>query len=274
MPLTALDGEASAVTRTGEALTVLSSPGSERLVKSTERVRDLGEVFTPAGVVSDMLDLLPSTVWGIHPSATFLEPACGDGNFLVAILARKLEAVSGELVDGGLAAGSGEAAGAFHALEALASVYAVDISPDNVIGGTPGHEVGARDRLLGVLGAWWVQVFGVRLSARMPVVRSARWIVDRNVLVGNMLESNLDGTPTGRNRLPLVEYVWDTDTREVTVETTTLGAVMKPQAADWAGVVSLFDFMDERPPVKWSGPAVDLYRAPVDAQFMATGDGG
>lgn len=57
----------------------------ERLVKSAERVRDLAEVFTPAETVDAMLDLLPSAVWSVHPSATFLEPACGDGNFLVAI---------------------------------------------------------------------------------------------------------------------------------------------------------------------------------------------
>ena len=255
-------------------MSVSSIPDSERLVKSTERVRDLGEVFTPSLIVSGMLDLLPSAVWSAHPSPTFLEPGCGDGNFLVAVLARKLEAISVALVNGGLTAGSGEGAAAFHALEALASVYAVDISPDNVIGGTEGHEVGARDRLVGVFGAWWAESFGMRLSARAPVVRSARWIVDRNVLVGNMLELNGDGTPTGRNLLPLVDYTWDPGTHEVTVDTTTLGAVMQSQAMAWNGAVSLFDFVDESPPVRWSGPAIDLHQAPVDAQFMATGSGG
>ena len=255
-------------------MSVSSITDTERLVRSPERVRDLGEVFTPAAIVSDMLDLLPSTVWSPHPSATFLEPACGDGNFLVAVLGRKLEAISVALVDGGLAAGSGKGAAAFHALEALASVYAVDISPDNVLGGSAGHEVGARDRLVGVFGAWWAESFGMRLSARAPVVRSARWIVDRNVLVGNMLESNGDGTPTGRNLLPLVGYTWDPGSREVTVETTTLGAVMQSQAMAWPVGVSLFDFVDDRPPIRWSGPAMALHQAPVDAQFMATGSGG
>jgi len=61
----------------------------ERLVKSFERVRDLGEVFTPNATVQQMLDLLPSAMWAPHPSPTFFEPACGDGNFLVAILDRK-----------------------------------------------------------------------------------------------------------------------------------------------------------------------------------------
>lgn len=52
----------------------------ERLVKSQERVRDLGEVFTPLATVQGMLDLLPEEIWAPHPSPTFLEPACGDGD--------------------------------------------------------------------------------------------------------------------------------------------------------------------------------------------------
>jgi hypothetical protein len=51
---------------------------SETLVKSFERVRDLGEVFTPARIVTEMLDLLPIHTWGVHPSQTFLESSCGD----------------------------------------------------------------------------------------------------------------------------------------------------------------------------------------------------
>ena len=63
-------------------------------MKSGERVRDLGEVFTPNATVQAMLDLLPAEMWEPHPAPTFLEPACGDGNFLVAILDRKLDRVA------------------------------------------------------------------------------------------------------------------------------------------------------------------------------------
>ena len=78
----------------------------ERLVKSTERVRDLGEVFTPAATVEDMLDMLPVGMWAVHPSPTFLEPSCGDGNFLIAILTRKLDAVAEAYGRGTLPAGT------------------------------------------------------------------------------------------------------------------------------------------------------------------------
>ncbi len=37
----------------------------ERLVKSTERVRDLGEVFTPNATVQEMLNLLPAKMWAV-----------------------------------------------------------------------------------------------------------------------------------------------------------------------------------------------------------------
>ena len=59
------------------------------LVKSCERVRDLGEVFTPARVVKSMCNLIPKDIWD-HVDTTFLEPSCGTGNFLAEILQRKL----------------------------------------------------------------------------------------------------------------------------------------------------------------------------------------
>ena len=56
-------------------------------VKSKDRVRDFGEVFTKPETVRDMLDLLPPDVF--MPEKTFLEPCCGEGVFLLEILRRK-----------------------------------------------------------------------------------------------------------------------------------------------------------------------------------------
>ena len=52
----------------------------ERQIKSKERVRERGEVFTAAREVNAMLDLVKDETENID--ATFLEPACGTGNFL------------------------------------------------------------------------------------------------------------------------------------------------------------------------------------------------
>jgi type I restriction-modification system DNA methylase subunit len=56
-------------------------------------VQKHGEVFTPIEVVNYMLNLLPSEVWRVRNPARFLEPACGEGAFLVEIYKRKLQAV-------------------------------------------------------------------------------------------------------------------------------------------------------------------------------------
>lgn len=87
---------------------------AEKLIKSKERVKKFAEVFTPAHIVNDMLNLLPEDAF--LPDKTFLEPACGNGNFLVEILRRKLKYCK---CDG-------------ECLEALSSIYAIDIQADNV----------------------------------------------------------------------------------------------------------------------------------------------
>lgn len=89
---------------------------TEKLIKSKQRVSDFGEVFTPAHIVKDMCDFVPAEMW-VSVDTTFLEPACGTGNFLTEILARKFKLCK-DWQDG---------------LIALKSVYGIDIQMDNVI---------------------------------------------------------------------------------------------------------------------------------------------
>ena len=60
------------------------------LIKSKQRVSNHGEVFTPSRIVSEMCELFSKDDWG-DPSSIFLEPTCGDGNFVVAIILKKIE---------------------------------------------------------------------------------------------------------------------------------------------------------------------------------------
>ena len=60
-------------------------------IKSRQRVQDHGEVFTAQREVNAMLDLVKQETERIE--SRFLEPACGDGNFLAEILRRKLAIV-------------------------------------------------------------------------------------------------------------------------------------------------------------------------------------
>jgi len=92
------------------------------LVKSKQRVADHGEVFTPPWLVEAMLDLVKGESERID--ARFLEPACGSGNFLTAVLRRKLAAV--ELKYGRQAFERGQ-----FALLALMCIYGIELLPDN-----------------------------------------------------------------------------------------------------------------------------------------------
>jgi hypothetical protein len=98
-------------------------------IKSRDRVRDLAEVYTHEREVNAMLDLVPtmfpSTNDPGNSDRTFLEPACGHGNFLVEILRRKLEYVTPGRY------GRGERF-EHRVLRCLASIYGIDICEDNV----------------------------------------------------------------------------------------------------------------------------------------------
>lgn len=93
------------------------------LVKSRKRVADHGEVFTPPWLVNAMLDLVKGETERID--ARFLEPACGNGNFLVEILRRKLAAVE-------LKYGPSDFERRHYALLALMCVYGIELLPDNI----------------------------------------------------------------------------------------------------------------------------------------------
>ena len=81
-------------------------------MRSDERKKELGEVFTPPELVNEMLDKLPREV--IQDSdKTFLDNSCGSGNFLIEILNRRISA------------------GISH-IAALQSIYGIDIDELNV----------------------------------------------------------------------------------------------------------------------------------------------
>ncbi|WP_234005523.1 N-6 DNA methylase [Arthrobacter sp. PGP41] len=93
-----------------------------KLTKSKQRVADHGEVFTPAWAVEDMLDLVKAESERID--SRFLEPACGSGNFLVAVLRRKLRTVDTRH-------GRSQFEKRHYGLFALMCIYGIEMLPDN-----------------------------------------------------------------------------------------------------------------------------------------------
>lgn len=139
-------------------------------IKSRERVRDLGEVYTQPREVDAMIDLIPGAFDDID--TRFLEPAAGNGNFLVAILERKIQAID-EAKHGGTAHWF-----EFALLRCLASIYGVDISDENV------HE--ARGRITAVIDG--AHAFSGETESR-GFTQAVAAILETNVIEGDALNA-------------------------------------------------------------------------------------
>ena len=86
------------------------------------RAKATAEVFTPNGLVNEMLDKLPAEAW--QDTKTYLDDSCGNGQFLVWVLLRKIQAGQDPT-------------------EALKTIYGVELMPDNV--------KECRERLLSII---------------------------------------------------------------------------------------------------------------------------
>lgn len=233
----------------------------DRIVKSQDRVRDLGEVFTPANIVNEILDLLPRNLWNSTNVSNFFEPACGDGNFLVAILDRKLDEVARQWKAENLQAGTSTKALQFHSLQILSSIYAVDISRENILGGSIEHPVGARDRLLHHLEYWYESVTNENMSTVENFGKTATWIVEKNILVANMLPFDSVGKATKRELIPFVEYEWLPTKHFVSITQTTFGQIKDEAENEFADAMTLFG--SEPKEVIWSNVFLKLHEAEV-----------
>ena len=193
----------TAVRQRGRDVRRAEKEGDEApIIKSAARVKAHGEVYTPAWLVEQMLGH-PGIDESLHdPHATFLEPAAGNGNFLVAILAHKLAA--GEETwwpqGGGNESVSGAGRAAKRAYEdmclwALASIYGIELLDDNV--------AEAQERMLDVFVNHMESSLGRRVKRNRALVRSARAIIRANIIQGNMLTmKRADGTD-------IVLYAWE-----------------------------------------------------------------
>lgn len=107
-------------------------------IKSRARVRELGEVFTGDTQVQAMLDLVAPVA--SDPTSRFLEPTCGNGNFLVAILDRKMRTADEHFRKVRKTKsetkedfeGRRQDEYEFLVFAAVSSIYGIDISQENV----------------------------------------------------------------------------------------------------------------------------------------------
>ncbi len=157
--------------------------------KSKERVRERGEVFTAEREVKAMCDLVKDETERID--SRFLEPACGDGNFLAEILTRKLEVVKRKYKKSTLDYEK-------NAVLAISSVYGVDIMQDNVLA--------CRDRLFKL---WDKEYKAVCKKDCNDQTREAvKFILSKNIVCGNALTLNKVDENGNDTNEPIVFSEW------------------------------------------------------------------
>ena len=145
--------------------------------KSRQRVSDHGEVFTAEREVNAMLDLVKQETERID--SRFLEPACGDGNFLAEILRRKLAVVKARY-------GRHAADYERYAVIAVTSIYGVELLPDNT--------EACRVRMFEIFDAEYTKI--CKQDANDETREAVRHILRHNILCGNALDmKKADGTP-------------------------------------------------------------------------------
>ena len=158
-------------------------------IKSKERVAQRGEVFTAEREVNAMLDLVANEC--LRPDSRFLEPACGDGNFLSAILRRKLAELRRKYK---ISPRDYEK----QAIVAIGSLYGVDIMNDNV--------EACRERLFTI----WDEEYTAHCKgdASDEAREAARFIISRNIINGNALTLMCVDDEGRDTKAPIVFSEW------------------------------------------------------------------
>ncbi len=137
-------------------------------VRSRRRVVDHGEVFTAEREVNAMLDLVRAETERIE--SRFLEPACGNGNFIAEVLRRKLAVVASRYR---------KSPNEYqrYAFLAVSSVYGVDILADNV-----GE---CRERLFRIVEK--DARSNIKGSIEPAFLDAVRYVLEKNILCGDAL---------------------------------------------------------------------------------------
>jgi hypothetical protein len=156
----------------------------EQLVKSKDRVAQHGEVFTAEREVNAMLDLVKDETMRIE--SRFLEPACGEGNFLVEILRRKLNVVENRYK-------KSQTDYEKYSILALSSIYGVELLEDNASI--------CREILFDI----WKDSYAKNCKGECSgnFLKSAKFILERNICCGDAL------TMKTNDHKPIIFSQWD-----------------------------------------------------------------
>ncbi|NMA85016.1 MAG: SAM-dependent DNA methyltransferase [Epulopiscium sp.] len=165
-----------------------SKPTNEKIIKSKNRVQNHGEVFTPKKIVKEMSDLPTIHEACQNLTSTFLEPAAGEGVFLVEVLTRKMNMVEKNYGDDLTCYEN-------YSLLALSTLYGVELLEDN-----------AKKCAMNMYQVYYeayqqfARKHGKKIKAK--VLNSAKLIISKNIAQGNFL------TKLSANGNPIVFSEW------------------------------------------------------------------
>ena len=145
----------------------MNSPANTQ-IKSRTRVSDHGEVFTHEREVNGMLDLVKNETERLD--SRFLEPACGNGNFLAEILNRKLLVLKQKY-------GKSQLEYEKYGVIVISSLYGIDLLEDNV------EE--CRSRLLEIFAKEYTTIFKQDINKKYVDV--LKFILSKNIVCGDAL---------------------------------------------------------------------------------------
>lgn len=161
---------------------------TENIIKSSDRVKDHGEVFTPKRIVNLMLDQPEIQAKIKELTATFFEPSAGEGAFLVELLTRKLK----------VAENISTSAREFNtkSLIALSTLYGVELLEDNV-------EMLVMN-MITTFNIEYSRIITEKFNSKVNphVLDSAKVIIQANMVQGNTLKR------TTSEGLPIIFSEW------------------------------------------------------------------
>ncbi len=179
---------------------------------SKERVKNFGEVFTPDSIVNDMLDLVSEQLPEdeSYITKTFLEPSCGDGQFLIRILYRKLLQVQKLPIE----------QRQFALVKAVSSIYGVDIQADNVIN--------ARRRMTNIIIGNKETSFDlsekpdaeIQIDLGIDITDQLKNVIDyilnANIIVGNTIDNN-DFVHNPNGQVEFIAYHFNDNNKKISL---------------------------------------------------------
>ncbi len=137
-------------------------------------MRDYGEVFTPKKIVNDILDMPGMDEASQRIETRFLEPAAGEGVFLVQILLRKLSALASEQ-------GSSLTGFENYSLLALSTLYGIELLEDN-----------SQRCVMNLFEAYYKfyqkEAQKHNKDVKENVLQSAKYIISKNIVQGDFLK--------------------------------------------------------------------------------------